>query len=53
LADVTEFMTLHPGDVLSIGVAAHAPLAHAGQRVTIAIEGVGQLENVLLAEELV
>jgi 5-oxopent-3-ene-1,2,5-tricarboxylate decarboxylase/2-hydroxyhepta-2,4-diene-1,7-dioate isomerase len=53
LADVTEFMTLHPGDVLSIGVAANAPLAHAGQRVTIAIEGVGQLENVLLAEELV
>lgn len=53
LADVTEFMTLNPGDVLSVGVAAHAPLAHAGQRVTITIEGVGQLENVLLAEELV
>jgi 5-oxopent-3-ene-1,2,5-tricarboxylate decarboxylase/2-hydroxyhepta-2,4-diene-1,7-dioate isomerase len=53
LVDVTEFMTLNPGDVLSIGVAAHAPLAHAGQRVTITIEGVGQLENVLLAEELV
>jgi 5-oxopent-3-ene-1,2,5-tricarboxylate decarboxylase/2-hydroxyhepta-2,4-diene-1,7-dioate isomerase len=53
LVDVTEFMTLHPGDVLSIGVAAHAPLAHAGQRVTITIEGVGQLNNVLVAEELV
>jgi 5-oxopent-3-ene-1,2,5-tricarboxylate decarboxylase/2-hydroxyhepta-2,4-diene-1,7-dioate isomerase len=53
LADVTEFMTLHPGDILSIGVAAHAPLARAGQRVTIIIEGVGQLENALLAEELV
>jgi 5-oxopent-3-ene-1,2,5-tricarboxylate decarboxylase/2-hydroxyhepta-2,4-diene-1,7-dioate isomerase len=53
LADVTEFMTLNPGDVLSIGVAAHAPLAHAGQRVTITIEGVGQLDNVLVAEELV
>ena len=53
LADVTEFMTLHPGDVLSIGVAAHAPLARAGQRVTITIESVGQLENVLLAEELI
>jgi 5-oxopent-3-ene-1,2,5-tricarboxylate decarboxylase/2-hydroxyhepta-2,4-diene-1,7-dioate isomerase len=52
LADVTEFMTLHPGDVLSIGVAAHAPLAHAGQRVTITIEGVGQLENILVAEDL-
>jgi 5-oxopent-3-ene-1,2,5-tricarboxylate decarboxylase/2-hydroxyhepta-2,4-diene-1,7-dioate isomerase len=53
LADVTEFMTLNPGDVLSIGVAAQAPLAHAGQRVTITIEGVGQLENTLLAEALV
>jgi 5-oxopent-3-ene-1,2,5-tricarboxylate decarboxylase / 2-hydroxyhepta-2,4-diene-1,7-dioate isomerase len=53
LADVTEFMTLHPGDILSIGVAAHAPLARAGQRVTITIESVGQLENVLVAEELV
>jgi 5-oxopent-3-ene-1,2,5-tricarboxylate decarboxylase/2-hydroxyhepta-2,4-diene-1,7-dioate isomerase len=53
LADVTEFMTLNPGDILSIGVAAHAPLAHAGQRVTITIESVGQLDNVLVAEELV
>jgi len=53
LVDVTEFMTLHPGDVLSIGVAAHAPLAHAGQRVTITIESVGQLDNVLVAEGLV
>ena len=53
LVDVTEFMTLNPGDILSIGVAAHAPLARAGQRVTITIESVGQLENVLVAEELV
>ena len=52
LVDVTEFMTLNPGDILSIGVAANAPLAHAGQRVTITIEGVGQLENILVAEEL-
>jgi 5-oxopent-3-ene-1,2,5-tricarboxylate decarboxylase / 2-hydroxyhepta-2,4-diene-1,7-dioate isomerase len=53
LVDVTEFMTLHPGDILSIGVAANAPLAHAGQRVTLTIESVGQLENTLVAEELV
>ena len=53
LVDVTEFMTLHPGDILSIGVAANAPLAHAGQRVTLTIEGVGQLENSLVAEALV
>ncbi len=53
LADVTEFMTLHPGDILSIGISANAPLAHAGQRVTVSIAGVGQIENTLVAEELV
>jgi 5-oxopent-3-ene-1,2,5-tricarboxylate decarboxylase / 2-hydroxyhepta-2,4-diene-1,7-dioate isomerase len=50
IADVTEFMTLHPGDVLMVGVAAGAPRARAGQRVTITIAGVGQLENTLVAE---
>ncbi len=53
LADVTEFMTLHPGDVLSIGIAAGSPLARAGQQVRIEIEGVGVLENSLVAEERV
>ncbi len=53
LADVTEFMTLHPGDILSIGVAPNSPHAHAGQRVTISIAGVGQLTNTLVAEALV
>ena len=52
LVDVTDFMTLHPGDVLSIGVAANAPLAKAGQKMIIAIEGIGQLENTLVAEVL-
>ena len=50
LVDVTEFMTLNPGDILSIGVSAHAPLAQAGQRVTISIAGVGELENTLMSE---
>lgn len=50
LADVTEFMTLHPGDVLAVGVAAGSPRARAGQRVSITIEGVGELEHTLVAE---
>lgn len=50
IADVTEFMTLFPGDVLTVGVAAHAPRARAGQTVTITIEGVGRLQNTLIAE---
>lgn len=48
IADVTEFMTLFPGDVLTVGVAAGAPRAHAGQTVTITIQGVGRLENRLV-----
>jgi 5-oxopent-3-ene-1,2,5-tricarboxylate decarboxylase/2-hydroxyhepta-2,4-diene-1,7-dioate isomerase len=51
LADVTDFMTLHPGDILSVGVAAGSPRARAGQRVTVSIDGIGQLENTLIAEE--
>lgn len=37
LADVTAFMTLVPGDVLTLGVPYGAPVAHAGERISIAI----------------
>ncbi len=50
LADVTEFMTLLPGDVLLVGVAADPPLARAGQRVSVDIDGVGTLDNPLVDE---
>jgi 5-oxopent-3-ene-1,2,5-tricarboxylate decarboxylase/2-hydroxyhepta-2,4-diene-1,7-dioate isomerase len=49
IADVTEFMTLFAGDVLTVGVAANAPRARAGQTVTVTVHGVGQLENMLVA----
>jgi 5-oxopent-3-ene-1,2,5-tricarboxylate decarboxylase / 2-hydroxyhepta-2,4-diene-1,7-dioate isomerase len=49
LADVTEFMTLSPGDVLAAGVAAPAPRIRAGQRARIDIEGLGRLENPVVA----
>ena len=52
LADVSEFMTLQPGDILSIGVAAGSPLAKVRQHVHITIAGVGELQNSLVAEEL-
>ena len=45
LADITEFMTLLPGDILAVGVAAPAPRVRAGQRARIEIEGLGRLEN--------
>ena len=52
LAEVSEFMTLSPGDVLMLGVAAGAPRARAGQRVSILIDGLGRLDNRLVAEEV-
>ena len=52
LVDVTDFMTLRPGDLLLTGVPEGAPLARAGQRVAIEIERVGRLENRLLDEGL-
>lgn len=50
LADVTEFMTLAPGDVLAVGAAAPAPRVRAGQTVAIEIDGLGTLTNRFLAE---
>jgi 5-oxopent-3-ene-1,2,5-tricarboxylate decarboxylase/2-hydroxyhepta-2,4-diene-1,7-dioate isomerase len=50
IAEVSDFITLAPGDVLSVGVAAGAPRARAGQRVSIAIDGLGRLENPLISE---
>ena len=50
LAEVSEFMTLSPGDVLMLGVAAGAPRARAGQRVSVLIDGLGRLDNPLVAE---
>ena len=45
IADVTDFMTLAPGDVLMLGVAAGAPRVRAGQRAVIELEGIGRLET--------
>lgn len=50
LSDVSEFMTLQPGDVLLLGISADAPLARTGQTMTAVIDGIGQLHNSLVAE---
>lgn len=44
LRDVSEFMTLNPGDVLLVGVKWQAPTAAPGDTVKISVAGVGQLE---------
>jgi len=50
LADVSEFMTLRPGDVLLLGVPAGAPLARAGQHVTVEVGGLGRLDVSLIED---
>ena len=50
IVDVSEFMTLRAGDLLTIGVAAGPPRARAGDRVAVEIDGLGRLENTLVAE---
>jgi len=50
IADVTEFLTLRTGDILLIGEPDNAPLASPGDRVRVEIEGIGNIENTLVAE---
>lgn len=48
LADVTEFMTLLPGDVLMLGCGHGRPLARAGDTVRIECSGFEPLSNRLV-----
>ncbi|MCP1311610.1 fumarylacetoacetate hydrolase family protein [Paenibacillus tyrfis] len=50
ISDITDFMTLNEGDTLLVGVPEGAPLAKAGDRVRIEIEGIGSLENTIVYE---
>lgn len=50
LADVTEFMTLAPGDVLMLGCDLGRPLARAGDRIDISSPGFATLSNTLVKE---
>lgn len=51
LAEVSEFMTLHPGDVLMLGVAGGGiPRARAGQHFAIETDAIGRLDGALVAE---
>lgn len=51
IADVTDFMTLQAGDLLLLGASADAPLARAGQAVTVSIAGLGTQHIHLLAQQ--
>ena len=52
LADVSEFMTLAAGDILTVGEPDNAPLAFPGDRVRIDIPGVGSVVNSIIPERI-
>ena len=45
VAFLSEYMTLYPGDVISMGTPAGAGPIHPGDHIRIEVDGVGVLEN--------
>jgi 5-oxopent-3-ene-1,2,5-tricarboxylate decarboxylase/2-hydroxyhepta-2,4-diene-1,7-dioate isomerase len=50
IADISEFLSLQSGDIVLIGEPHNAPLAQAGDRVRVEIDGPPALENEVVAE---
>jgi 5-oxopent-3-ene-1,2,5-tricarboxylate decarboxylase/2-hydroxyhepta-2,4-diene-1,7-dioate isomerase len=50
IADISEFLTLQPGDIVLVGEPHDAPLASAGDRVRVEIDGLPTIENVVVPE---
>jgi 5-oxopent-3-ene-1,2,5-tricarboxylate decarboxylase/2-hydroxyhepta-2,4-diene-1,7-dioate isomerase len=51
IAEVSDFLTLAPGDILLAGSAADPPRVRAGARIVIEIEQVGRLETRIAAAD--
>jgi 5-oxopent-3-ene-1,2,5-tricarboxylate decarboxylase/2-hydroxyhepta-2,4-diene-1,7-dioate isomerase len=50
IADIGEFLTLQPGDIVLAGEPYDAPLAQAGDRVRVEIDGLAAIENQVVPE---
>lgn len=50
IAEISEFMTLHPGDVLITGTPEGRVDVRPGDRVEVQISGLGRLANTIVAE---
>jgi 5-oxopent-3-ene-1,2,5-tricarboxylate decarboxylase / 2-hydroxyhepta-2,4-diene-1,7-dioate isomerase len=50
ISDVSEFVTLSAGDILHTGIPENTPRIGAGDRVRIEVDGIGVLENRVVAE---
>ena len=51
IAEITEFMTLHEGDVLITGTPEGRADVQPGDQVEIEITGLGRLANPIVAEQ--
>ncbi len=51
IADVSDFMTLMPGDILLTGSAPDGPRVAAGARIVVEIDGVGRLETEVVGDD--
>jgi len=51
IADISQFLTLQPGDILLIGEPPASPLARAGDRVRVEIDGLAPIENQVVVRE--
>jgi 5-oxopent-3-ene-1,2,5-tricarboxylate decarboxylase / 2-hydroxyhepta-2,4-diene-1,7-dioate isomerase len=50
IADISEFLTLQPGDILLIGEPPDAPLAKAGDKVRVEIDRLPAIQNEVVPE---
>jgi 5-oxopent-3-ene-1,2,5-tricarboxylate decarboxylase/2-hydroxyhepta-2,4-diene-1,7-dioate isomerase len=50
IADISEFLTLRPGDIILVGEPHAAPLARAGDHVRVDIQGLASLHNEVAPE---
>jgi 2-keto-4-pentenoate hydratase/2-oxohepta-3-ene-1,7-dioic acid hydratase in catechol pathway len=49
IATITEYITLHPGDVIWMGTEGSSPNLRAGDVVEVEISSIGTLRNAVLA----
>jgi len=50
IADISEFLTLQPGDIVLAGEPHDAPLARAGDLVRVEVDGLLPIENEVVPE---
>jgi 5-oxopent-3-ene-1,2,5-tricarboxylate decarboxylase / 2-hydroxyhepta-2,4-diene-1,7-dioate isomerase len=50
IAEITEFLTLQPGDIVLVGEPHDAPRAQAGDRVRVEIDELPAIENEVVPE---